>query len=110
MSNYGLTSLVYGTPAVTGYVSQNQTISSKPNLIVEVMNETGKRVAVHYDDVTNELSWEGVFNGATLPTPGGTFTVNSILYECVGVDVKTVNNGVKTVSIKGKNSEGVSLP
>ena len=109
-NQYGLTSITFGTPTVSGYVVQSNTVSTKPAVAVEVTNELGQRVYVNYDDVTSEVSFEAVFQGASLPTAGGTFTVDTVTYEVLSVDVKRENKGVKTVSIKGKTSANVSLP
>src|SRR3954469_19730563 len=104
-TTYGLSSLVFGTPAVTGYVVQSHTTSSKPACIVEVIDEAGNRVHARYGDITDEVTFEALLNGATLPIVGATFAVDSVTYEVLSVDIKRENKGYKTVSIKGKKSE-----
>jgi len=106
---YGLSSLTFGTPTVTGYVIQSHTVSTKPAVIVEVIDEAGNRVHSRYGDITNELSVTALLNGATVPIPGATFAIDSVTYEVLSVDVKRENKGYKTVDIKGKKSENLSL-
>jgi hypothetical protein len=108
-NNYGLSSLVFGAPAVTGYVVQSNAVSSKCGVVVPVADENGIIVQRRYDDVTSEVNFEAVFNGATIPTPGITFTVDSVEYIVETTDVKRENKGNKTVSIKGITSQGITL-
>lgn len=107
--SYGVSGVVFGSPAVTGYIVQSNSVSTKPAVIAEVMDENGKRVHARYDDVTSEVSFDAIFQGASLPAAGGTFTVDGITYEVQSIDVKRENKGFKTVSIKGKVSEGIAL-
>lgn len=109
-NTYGLNTLTFGTPAVTGYVVQSHSVSTKPAVTAEVFDENGIRVHSRYDDITSEVTFDAIFAGATLPTAGGTFTVDSVTYEVLGIDLKRTNKGFKEVSIKGKTSAGVSLP
>lgn len=109
-NTYGLNTIEFsGVPAMTGYVVQTYTLGSTPANIIEVFDEDGNRKAVSYDDITNEISLDCVFAGATLPVAGATFTYNSDDYECLSVEVKGENKGAKKISIKGKNSAGISL-
>ncbi len=106
---HGISGVVFGAPAVTGYIVQSNAVSTKPAVIAEVMDENGVRVHSRYDDITSEVSFDAVFKGASLPTAGGTFTVDGTTYEVLSIDVKSENKGFRTVSIKGKVSEGISL-
>jgi len=108
-TTYGLTSIVFGSPAVSGYVVQSNAVATKPAVIAEVMDENGIRVASRYDDITSEVSFDAIFNGASLPTAGGTFTVDSVEYVVLSLDVKRDNKGFKQVVIKGKTSQGITL-
>jgi hypothetical protein len=109
-NSYGLTSLTFGTPVITGYVLQSFGVSTKPGVIAEVINESGNRVHARYDDVTNEMSFNAIFNGATLPSVGGLVTGDAVAYEVLSIDLKRDNKGFKTVDIKGKNSQYLTLP
>jgi len=105
---HGVSGVVFGAPAITGYITQTHSVSTKPAVIAEVMDENGKRVHARYDDITSEVSFDAIFQGASLPSAGGTFTVDGVTYEVLSVDVKRENKGFKTVSIKGKVSEGIT--
>ena len=109
--SYGLTSLTFGTTPfiTTGYVIKSTTLANKNGINAEVFNETGQRVAVRYDDLITEISVEAILQGATLPAPGTTMTLNSILYEVLSVDQKFVDKDFLTVSIKAKKSANLSL-
>lgn len=106
---YGVSGVVFGSPALTGYIVQSNSVSSKPAVVAEVMDENGKRVHVRYDDVTSEVSFDAIFQGASIPAAGATFAVDGVTYEVLSVDVKRENKGFKTVSIKGKTSESITL-
>lgn len=108
-TNYGLNTLTFGSPVISGYILQSFAVSTKPANIVEVINESGNRVHARYDDTTNEMSFSAVFKG-TLPTVGGLITGLGVAYEVQSIDVKRDNKGFQTVDIKGKNSEYLSLP
>jgi len=109
-TTHGLSTLVFNVPAISGYVVQTYNTSSKAANVIEVFNESGNRACSRYDDVTNELNLDAVFAGATLPTPGATFTYDSISYELLSIDVKRENKGAQTVNIKAKNSQYLNLP
>ena len=109
MNSYGLNTLTFGVPTLTGYVVQSYNLGSKCALVVPVANESGVIVQRRYDDVTTEVSVEAVIAGATLPTPGGTFTYNGIIYEVQGVDVKGQNKEDTTCTVKGIVSQGITL-
>jgi hypothetical protein len=108
---YGLSSVVFGNPAtITGYVVQSFDASNKCGVVAEIFNETGQRVASRYDDLTTEITFEAIINGATLPTPGAEFTYNAIKYETLTVDQKWTNKSFTSATIKGKVSANLSLP
>jgi hypothetical protein len=109
MNSYGLNTLTFGVPTLTGYVVQSYNLGSKCALVVPVANESGVIVQRRYDDVTTEISVEAVFAGATVPTPGQTFVYNTIEYEVQTVDTKGSNKEDTTVTIKGIVSQGVTL-
>jgi hypothetical protein len=108
-STYGLSGLTFGVPTKSGYVVQAFTHSATPALVVEIQDETGVRKHVRYDDQTEEITVEAIIQGATLPTPGGTFVYDGTTYEILSVEKKGSNKDFVRVSIKGKKSEGVSL-
>jgi hypothetical protein len=109
-NTYGLSSLTFGVPAVTGYVLQTFDVTTTPAVAVEVMDENGVRKVARYDDETEELSIEAYIQGATLPLPGAVFTYNSKKYEVLSIQVKGANKDYRKVTIKGKTSEGITLP
>src|SRR5271154_6637671 len=108
---YGLSSVTFGTGtyAITGYVVEGVTLSNKCGINAEIFNELGQRVVVRYDDLTVDLSFDAIIQGATLPVPGAEFTLNSIKYETMSVDVKSTNKEFTKVAIKGKTSTGITL-
>jgi len=106
---YGLSSLVFGTPAITGYVVQSHNLGNKCGVVIAVQDENGIVVHRRYDDITTEMEFEALFDGATVPTPGVTITVNSIEYIVETTDFKRTNKGHETVSIKGITSQGITL-
>jgi len=109
MSNtYGLQTLTYGVPTLTGYVIQTYNKNSTNGNVIEVFDETGNRKAVRYDDDTTEISIDAIFAGATLPTVGATFTYDGATYECTGLEEKGENKGAKKITLKGKKSEGIT--
>ena len=99
-TSYGLTSVVYGVPALTGFVVQSSTISTKDGVMAIVLNETGQQVVRRYDDQINELTLDMIVNGGTAPIPGQTLTYNSILYEVQTCDVKSANKDFQKVTVK----------
>jgi len=106
---HGISGLTFGTPPVAGYVVQSVSNSSKAGVVAEVFDENGCRVHSRYDDTTNEVTFDAIIAGATLPTPGSIFTVNSTDYETLSVDKKWENKGFVSCSIKGKNSANISV-
>lgn len=108
-NTYGLTSVIYGNPALSGFVVQSSTVATKTNVVAEVFNETGERVHVRYDDITNELTLDMIVNGGSIPVPGSTLTYNTVVYEIVSSDVKSANKDFEKVTVKCKNSEHLSL-
>jgi len=106
---YGISGLTFGSPAVNGFVVQTFSNSSKAGVVAEVFDENGRRVHSRYDDVTNEMTFDAIIKGATLPTPGQIFTVNSVDYETLSVDAKYGNKEFTACSIKGKNSANLSV-
>jgi hypothetical protein len=109
-NTHGLSTLTFAVPNITGYVVQSYTLNSNSANVIEVFNESGNRVCVRYDDVTNEISVDAVLAGATLPTPGATFTYDGIKYECLSVEKKGENKNSVKVALKGKKSEYITLP
>lgn len=109
-SNYGLSSVSWGTPLMSGFVVQSYDISKSNQIVAEIFNESGVRKHVRYDDLTSELSIEVVYNGGTAPVPGEVLTYNGIKYETLNVDEKGSNKEFKKFTFKGKNSEGITLP
>lgn len=107
-NSYGLTSLTFGTPTVTGYVVQAVATSQKTGVVAEIMDESGVRVHARYDDLTTEVTFDAIIQGATIPEAGSTFTVDGSTYEVISVDVKRSNKEFKAISIKGKKSEGIT--
>ena len=77
---HGISGLTFGTPPVAGYVVQSVSNSAKAGVVAEVFDENGCRVHSRYDDNTNEVTFDAIIAGATLPTPGSIFTVNSTNY------------------------------
>lgn len=108
-TTHGLSSITYGNPTITGFVVQSSSVSTKPAVTAEVFDEAGIRVHSRYDDITNELSLDVIVTSGTIPTVGTVFTFNTVKYEITGVDVKTANKDFVKVSIKGKNSSGITL-
>lgn len=105
---YGLQTLTFGNPALTGYVVQSYTTTSNSANVIEIADETGNRKCVRYDDDTTEITIDAYFAGATLPTPGSTFTYDSVTYECTSIEKKGENKNATKVTLKGKKSEFVS--
>jgi hypothetical protein len=108
-NTHGLTTLTFGTPSMTGFVLQNQSLKTSPANVIEVQDENGNLVCARYDDTTTEITLDAVFAGGTYPTVGGTFTINSVKYICTGLEVKSENKGATKVSITGKTSEFITL-
>ena len=106
---HGLSTLTFGVPVLTGYVVQSYTNANHCANVVEILDESGNRVVSRYDDSTHEITLEAILAGATLPTVGGTFTYDSVTYECLSVEKKGENKGAVKVSIKGKVSENITL-
>jgi len=104
-TTYGLQTLTFGTPVITGFVTQSYSSSKTPANVIEIVDETGNRVAARYDDATEELSLEAIISGGTLPTVGGTFLYDTITWEVTGVDVTASNTDAVKASISGKKSE-----
>ena len=107
-NTYGLTSVTYGTPALTGFVVQTSSVSTKAGVAAEIFDESGKRVHARYDDLIHELSLEMIVNAGTLPVVGGTLTYDSNTYEVTGVDIKKANKDFVKVSVKAKSSSAIS--
>lgn len=108
-NTYGLTSITFGTVGLSGYVVQDSSVASTPQVVAEVFDITGARAHVRYDDVTDELTLNAVLQGATLPTPGAVFTYNGANYETVSVEKKQANKDFVKVTIKGKKSAGITV-
>lgn len=106
---YGLSSVTYGNPTMTGFVVQATTISSKCGVVAEIFNELGERVHSRYDDLTYEISLDMIVNGGAIPLPGAELTFNSIKYEIQTVEVKTSDKDFTKVGVKAKNSAGITL-
>lgn len=110
MSNsYGLSGVVFGVIPLTGFVVGNASISNKNNVVATIEDENGIVVQRRYDDVTSEISVDMKFNGGSIPAVGATFVYDSIEYIVEGTDIKRENKGYKTVAIKGKTSQGITL-
>lgn len=108
-NTYGLSSLVFGVPAISGYCVQTQSVSSKNNVEATVLDENGIIVHRRYDDLQSEVSWEAYVNGGSIPTPGSTMAIDSVTYIVVSCDVKRENKGFKVLNLKGVTSSGISL-
>lgn len=106
---HGITGISFGSPTVAGYVVQTFSSSSKAGVVAEVFDENGCRVHSRYDDTTNEMTFDAIIKGATVPTPGSIFTVNTVDYETISVDTKYGNKEFTACSIKGKNSANLSV-
>lgn len=107
---YGLSSVTWGVPTLTGYVVQSYDLSKTNQVVAEIFNESGIRKHARYDDLTSEISIEVVFDGATLPVPGAVLTYNGVKYEVLSLDEKASNKDFKKFTIKGKTSAGLTLP
>jgi hypothetical protein len=105
---YGLQTLTFGVPTVTGYVVQSLTKTNNCANVVEVHDENGDRAVVRYSDETNEISFDAYIAGATLPSAGGVITIDGVTYEVISVEVKAENKGARKVAIKGKKSEKIT--
>lgn len=108
-STFGISTLTFGNPTLTGYVIQSYTKSETSANIIEVLDETGNRVCARYDDDTTEITIEAVFAGATLPSAGASFAYDGVTYECLSVETKGENKSAKKVTLKGKKSAGISV-
>jgi hypothetical protein len=106
---YGLTTLTFGVPTMTGFVLQTSTKSTTPANVIEVPDENGNLKCARYDDTTTEITLDAVFAGGTYPTVGGTFTFDSIKYICTSLEIKAENKGAVKATIKGKTSEYITL-
>jgi len=109
-TTYGLQTLTFGVPVVSGYVTQTYDLGYSAANVVEVFNESGNRAVARYDDLTETLGFDAYIAGATLPVAGSVFTYGATKYEVLSVDKKGVNKDFTKVSIKGKKSEGITLP
>ena len=108
-TTFGSGTFTYGAGTLTGVVVQSATNSTKNNIAAEVFNETGQRVFCRYDDLTTEVTIEGIINSGTLPVPGTTISYNSVTYELLSVDVKYDNKNFQMLTLKGKHSAYLSL-
>ena len=109
-TTYGLQTLTFGTPTKSGYVVQSSSTSATNGVVAEVLDNSGVRRAVRYDDETIELSLEAVLHASTtLPSPGGSFAYDGETYEVLSVEKKSANNDFVKVAIKGKKSQGVTV-
>lgn len=95
----GVSSLVFGTLGLTGYLVNGVTRNSVPNLNASAQNHIGQVVARRYDDITESLSFDAIFNGATVPTAGEPFAYDSETWEVTSVDEVRSNTDYKRVSI-----------
>lgn len=109
-NTYGLQTLTFGTPTMTGFVLQSYTKTTTPNNVIEVMDETGNLKAARYDDTTTEITLEAVFAGGTYPDAGQVFTFDGVKYITTSVEIKAENTSAVKATIKGKTSEFITLP
>lgn len=102
----------YGTPHVFGVYDsglfitiQTDSISQKPALDVEVMDETGRVVTDRLDDLRKETTISGVLKSSgTIPSAGDQFTygtgAGSVQYIIKDVTDDGTNNGFRKVTLK----------
>lgn len=109
MQTHGISTLTFSVPLITGYVVQSYTLNSNSANIIEILDESGNRKAVKYDDLTSEISVDAYLAGATLPVPGAVFTYDGVKYETLSIEKKGENKNAIKVGIKGKKSEYITL-
>lgn len=107
VNTYGLTTLTFGVPALTGYVVQTFAKASTSGVVTEIQDSNGKIVSRRHNDSIIDLVVEAIFNGASFPSTGALFTYDGISYEVMSVEVRGENAGFRRVVLTGKNSEYV---
>lgn len=102
----------YGTEHVFGVYDsglfitiQTDSISQKPALDVEVMDETGRVITDRLDDLRIETTVSGVLkDGGSIPEAGDQFTYGSgataVQYIIKDVTDDGTNNGFRKVTLK----------
>jgi hypothetical protein len=119
-NQFGLGTLNFGAPLITGYITKTATVSYTPNINVMVENESGSIVCRRYDDIITKVSFDGYVNvgsgslaGAILQ-PGQEFSITSSAFTgkliCEKFDVKYDGKQFTQFSAEGVTSQYLTLP
>lgn len=104
-----VTSVEFGAPSITGIVVNSFTRSRSADKI-ELKDNDGDVVAVAIPPTIGEITVEGVVNGLTPPTVGGTLTLTGITTTGTvivnSVEESATNEGFKTISINASEYAG----
>jgi hypothetical protein len=104
-----VSSIEFGAPSVTGLVV-NSFSRSRSAEKIELKDSDGDVVAVAIPPTVGELTIEGVVNGLTAPTVGGTLTLTGITTSGTvivnSVEETATNEGFKTISINASEYAG----
>jgi hypothetical protein len=107
VNTYGLTTLTFSVPTLTGYVVQAFTKTATSGVVTEIQDSNGKIVTRRHDDYIDELVVEAIFRGATLPAVGALFTYDGASYETMTVETSGQNNEFRRIVLTGRRSEYV---
>lgn len=100
---------VFGVDSYSGITVTSYSISTKPGVDEVVMDEQGRTIAVHMDDITKELSLEGFIptGGGSEPDIGDQLTYRSTSWIVKEYERRGEAKGFTKVSIKAIKYEQI---
>lgn len=98
-----------GTGA-TVFTVQSDDISKKPNIDVEVKDETGRVITNRLDDLFTEISVEGIIlTSATIPSIGDTFSYGAVNYIIKEVTNRGTNQDFRKLGIRAVKYQEITV-
>ena len=100
---------LFGVNSYSGITVTSYSISQKPGVDETVLDEQGRTIAVHMDDITKELSLEGYIptSGGSEPSIGDQITYKGVSWIVKDVELRGEAKGFTKLSIKGVKYEQI---
>lgn len=100
-----------GLQALSGYIAQSDT-QDQQSKMTDALDASGSTVAVAFYDQYIDYDFTALLiSGTTLPTPGSTVTISSVLYAVLpGVSQRETNTKFTDVTIKLRRWLDNSIP
>jgi hypothetical protein len=104
------TAHVFGVDGKAGITVSSYSVSEKPGVDEVVLDEQGRTIAMHMDDMTKELSLEGFVpvGGSYEPAIGDTLTYRSVSWIIKEVERRGEAKGFTKLSLKGVKYEQIA--